>query len=1173
MPPGQKGRKTATVKIPEYMTFRPTLDQMQNFSKYVEYMESQGAHLAGVAKIVPPPEWVPRKAGYSNMDEFNFTITNPLKQIFNQVGSRTSYQTKSIMMQPMLLKDYEKLCNSKQYKTPPHTDYDDLEDQYWKAMGASNGDPPIYGCDVHESLTDVDQKAFNIRNLNTILDEVGVSYKQHIRGVTSPYLYFGMWKTTFSWHVEDMDLHSINYLHFGMPKTWYVIPPQYGHLMERATKELFPNLASWCSSFMRHKTCLINPKTMNLLGIPYQKVVQEERNAIIVFPYAYHSGFNHGFNCAESTNFALPRWIEYGKRARQCDCGRSKVIFSMEAFVKKYQPEMYEAWKNGTDIAPHPEDPPEVRAEFELRARDPEAYAKLKREQLLKLNEKARKARLVAPTLEDDGLEIEEEDKGLSVEDTDCATTVLDVYQHHEASNVKVAIDPNSMEIVGNGKEILEDYLDVDDPEVKRLIAQGILIKIGEKTVNVKVSNEVDMLYSKYITKTVHGYQHIDMDLEAIVDPESFELVGNQMPDLIDFLGEDTNLKDLINAGVFCFSYDAEKECPNPNYRPATKDGSAKNNKRPSDETLTNESKKLKGDPNNLRFGIAIVYKHLGLDEMITVMADTNKVIGRVSEMMKRTLVKYSLYELVRNNVLVKVGQKVMSFEESEDDFKNRLNLKYRLLNMNLKGIEFNRSHLKLEMVSNVVLNKVAFILPTKNLKKDTCRKIRDVIETEDTKTLFSQNYLNLTSEKSKLFNSNEQTAFIDRIIGTLKNNCSIKKCDIHCDNISKLTSHTSMDNNNCSCRIVGVFKLKRLFLRDEPKANMNSIIITVDEYNNSVVIEDLIRDQTYIIKEGRPPSHIELNTFEAEDVDSPNNDGLFLHTKETNGSGSKKDKTTTKIDLAQDAAQKVSSITKFPKEIDDIRAPYDSEQEFESDEQEEAKQKDEASLALAYSMVASSEKSDDSTDEESDDDPDYGKKGNNSDVWKTPKKKKKGKSKTPKKMDRGDIQAINQIQSSIYAEFSQNSNNVTHTDPSKSPSKKKETKPKPRPCLLKTTIAILEYFEMDDLNRIFNCSILAKTLNKNNFEVLAALRVFRGFNIVRLIPSDKIEQRYEWIGINQTSFNKTLKTILTQNTKETPDEGLGKFQTWRICMDLLKILMRSGKVRLFNFSISNRCE
>ena len=36
---------------------------------------------------------------------------------------------------------------------------------------------------------------------------------------------------------------------------------------------------------------------------------------MITFPYGYHAGFNHGYNCAESTNFASLRWINYGKRA------------------------------------------------------------------------------------------------------------------------------------------------------------------------------------------------------------------------------------------------------------------------------------------------------------------------------------------------------------------------------------------------------------------------------------------------------------------------------------------------------------------------------------------------------------------------------------------------------------------------------------------------------------------------------------------------------------------------------------------------------------------------------------------------------------------------------------------------------------------------------------------
>jgi hypothetical protein len=38
---------------------------------------------------------------------------------------------------------------------------------------------------------------------------------------------------------------------------------------------------------------------------------------MITFPYGYHAGYNHGFNCAESTNFATRRWIEYGKRCLQ----------------------------------------------------------------------------------------------------------------------------------------------------------------------------------------------------------------------------------------------------------------------------------------------------------------------------------------------------------------------------------------------------------------------------------------------------------------------------------------------------------------------------------------------------------------------------------------------------------------------------------------------------------------------------------------------------------------------------------------------------------------------------------------------------------------------------------------------------------------------------------------
>lgn len=47
------------------------------------------------------------------------------------------------------------------------------------------------------------------------------------------------------------------------------------------------------------------------------QITQERGEIMITFPYGYHSGYNHGFNCAESTNFATKRWIEYGKRCLQ----------------------------------------------------------------------------------------------------------------------------------------------------------------------------------------------------------------------------------------------------------------------------------------------------------------------------------------------------------------------------------------------------------------------------------------------------------------------------------------------------------------------------------------------------------------------------------------------------------------------------------------------------------------------------------------------------------------------------------------------------------------------------------------------------------------------------------------------------------------------------------------
>uniref|UniRef100_A0A2K5RWZ7 [histone H3]-trimethyl-L-lysine(9) demethylase n=1 Tax=Cebus imitator TaxID=2715852 RepID=A0A2K5RWZ7_CEBIM len=262
------------------MTFRPSMEEFREFNKYLAYMESKGAHRAGLAKVIPPKEWKPRQC-YDDID--NLLIPAPIQQmVTGQSGLFTQY---NIQKKAMTVKEFRQLANSDEW---------------------------------------------NIARLNTVLDVVEEECGISIKGVNTPHLYFGMWKTTFAWHTEDVDLYSINYLHFGEPKSWYAIPPEHGKRLER--------LAQGKTSF------------------------------IVFFSVFYM------FLCfVESTNFATVRWIDYGKVAKLCTCRKDMVKISMDIFVRKFQPDRYQLWKQGKDIytidhtKPTPASTPEVKAWLQRR--------------------------------------------------------------------------------------------------------------------------------------------------------------------------------------------------------------------------------------------------------------------------------------------------------------------------------------------------------------------------------------------------------------------------------------------------------------------------------------------------------------------------------------------------------------------------------------------------------------------------------------------------------------------------------------------------------------------------------------------------------------------------------------------------------------------------------------
>lgn len=235
--------------------------------------------------MVPPEGWKPRTAGYETHDEI--VLDTPIRQ--EAMGKAGMYGVLMMQQKPMTIAQYRELAQKPENGPPPLETEDpdrwELEKKYWQGFA---GKPPVYGSDNHsKTLFEECSGAWNLSTLDTVLRR---KLNVVMGGINSPMLYMGMWRASFAWHVEDCDLYSINYLHYGADKVWYCAAAEHGKKLERIAAGHFPDQARNCPQFLRHKSTIISPSIVVGGGVPLTRVVHRAGEFVIALPYAYHSG-------------------------------------------------------------------------------------------------------------------------------------------------------------------------------------------------------------------------------------------------------------------------------------------------------------------------------------------------------------------------------------------------------------------------------------------------------------------------------------------------------------------------------------------------------------------------------------------------------------------------------------------------------------------------------------------------------------------------------------------------------------------------------------------------------------------------------------------------------------------------------------------------------------------
>ncbi|XP_029906687.1 lysine (K)-specific demethylase 5Ba isoform X1 [Myripristis murdjan] len=231
-----------------------------------------------------------------------------------------------------------------------------VEKEFWRLVSTIEEDVTVeYGADIASKEfgsgfpvknspmeippedEDYLRSGWNLNNMPVLDASVLTHVTADICGMKLPWLYVGMCFSSFCWHIEDHWSYSINYLHWGEPKTWYGAPGYAAEQLEAVMKKLAPELFESQPDLLHQLVTIMNPNTLMNNGVPIYRTNQCAGEFVITFPRAYHSGFNQGFNFAEAVNFCTMDWMPIGRKcvehyrqlSRYCVFSHDEMVYNM----------------------------------------------------------------------------------------------------------------------------------------------------------------------------------------------------------------------------------------------------------------------------------------------------------------------------------------------------------------------------------------------------------------------------------------------------------------------------------------------------------------------------------------------------------------------------------------------------------------------------------------------------------------------------------------------------------------------------------------------------------------------------------------------------------------------------------------------------------------------------